>query len=415
MMKMIFLIAFITLNIASCERQENDQLPQQPADLNLSVSTESMLQADNAFGFDIFRMIVDKSSSANEFISPTSIAMALAMTYNGASGETKRAMEEALHKQGLTKEEINSGYKSLLNALKSIDERVILEIANSIWYDDQKISVLQSFIDENQEVYNAEIQKLDFKTAAAVDKINGWVEDKTHGKIPTIIENIPDGMAMYLINAIYFNGKWTQRFDVTQTADGLFYPQEGSGVTVKFMKQTRKFQVAEKEHFKMLELPYGRGNFAMVIVLPEADKTIQDILPQLTNENWNAWISDLHEKSVDLQLPRFTYNYKNKLNDELSDLGMGIAFSDLADFSGITGEPNLKIDEVIHKSFIKVDEEGTEAAAVTSVGMEVTSIPENVLFHVNRPFIFAIREKTTGTVLFLGKVGNPLVAENEEE
>ncbi len=414
MMKMIFLFAFVALSIVSCERQENDPLPQQPADLNLSVSTESMLQADNAFGFDIFRKVVENSSTANEFVSPTSIAMALAMTYNGARGETKRAMEEALYKQGLTTEEINSGYKSLLNALKSIDERVILEIANSIWYDDQKITVLQSFIDENQDVYNAEIQKLDFNSAAAVDIINGWVEDKTHGKIPTIIETIPEDMVMYLINAIYFNGKWTRKFDKAQTADGLFYPQEGSGVTVKFMKQTQKFQAAEKELFRIVELPYGRGNFAMVVVLPEADKTIQDIMPLLTSENWNAWMSDMHEKSVDLQLPRFTYSYKNKLNDELSGLGMGVAFSDMADFSGITGEPNLRISEVIHKSFVKVDEEGTEAAAVTSVGIELTSVPDNVLFHVNRPFIFAIREKTTGTVLFLGKVSNPLVTENEQ-
>lgn len=412
-MKQIFLWTLISLLLISCERSKDEPLPTEPEILELGVATENMLRADNEFGFDIFRKVIENDNSANQFISPSSIAMALAMTYNGARGETKIAMEETLRKQGLTTEEINSGYKSLLSALKSIDKQVILEIANSIWYDDQKITVLQEFIDENEDTYGAEIRKLDFNAASAVGEINNWVKDQTHGKIPSIVESIPEDMAMYLINAIYFNGSWKQKFDVKNTADGTFYTGAGSGITVKFMKQTNDFPVFENQQLKLVELPYGRGNFTMVIVLPREDKTIEDILPSLTSENWDLWMSGLNSKPVDLQLPKFTFNYKNKLNNELSDMGMGIAFSDLADFSGITGVKNLQIDHVIHKAFIKVHEEGTEAAAVTVVGIGVTSMPDYFLFHVDRPFIFGIREKTTGTILFLGRVTNPLIETNE--
>jgi serpin B len=410
-MKQIFLWTLISLLLISCERSKDEPLPTDPEILDLGVATENMLQADNEFGFDIFREVLENDTGANQFISPTSIAMALAMTYNGARGETKTAMENALRKQGFTVDEINAGYKSLLRALKSVDERVLIEIANSIWYK-EGFTVLPEFININKETYGAEINKLDFASASAVDAINGWVDDKTHGRIPTIIDAISDDIVMYLINAIYFKGSWKYEFDKQKTTDGPFFPKEGDAVTVKYMNQTISAPLLETENFTMVEMPYGRGNFTMVILLPKEDYTTQDILLTLTSENWDLWMAGLTKREVDLRIPKFTYKYENLLNNELTNMGMGIAFEG-ADFSGINGTGGLSISRVLHKSFVEVNEEGTEAAAVTAVEIELTSFPpQNILFNVNRPFFFAIRESTTGAILFLGRVTNPLIQEN---
>jgi len=353
-------------------------------------------------------------NSENIFISPTSISLALAMTYNGAAGDTKSAMETALKTQGFTAGEINGSYKSLVDALLSVDPKVLLEIANSIWYR-QDFSVLPGFIDTNQTYYSAEVSPLDFDLPGAPGVINNWVNDQTHGKIREIVRDIPPEAMMYLINAIYFKGIWKYEFKEENTVDDNFYLEDGTTVTIPMMKQTTDLRYASQDWFSMAELPYGQGNFSMLILLPGHGHTTGEITAALTPENWDEWMGSLADVKMELHLPRFRFAYENTLNDELESMGMGIAFTDQADFSGINGMGGLLISKVLHKSFVEVNEEGTEAAAVTSVQIDVTSIPgtDPATFYVDRPFIFAIRELSTGTILFIGLVQNPLSEGNE--
>jgi serpin B len=219
---------------------------------------------------------------------------------------------------------------------------------------------------------------------------------------------------MYLINAIYFKGIWQYDFDKENTSDGTFYLNNEATVQVPVMKQTATMRYAANELFSMAELPYGQGNFSMLVLLPQNGHSTDEIITALTPGNWDTWISTLTEKKVDLHLPKFTFEYENQLNDELEAMGMGIAFTDLADFSKINGTGGLCISKVLHKSFVEVNEEGTEAAAVTSVEISYTSIGPDYTpkFYVDHPFLFAIRETSTGTILFIGRVQNPLIKEN---
>ncbi len=405
--------AFYLLTVllfTSCEKKSID-LPLEPVALNLPEKSAGIIESDNTFGFNIFRQVVENDDASNIFISPTSIALALSMTYNGAEGETKTAFETTLSKQGLTREEINQSYKALINALKSVDPRVILEIANSIWYR-EGFDVLPEFINLNTKYYNAEVSSLDFASAEAPSVINGWVDDKTHGLIEKIIDNISPDVVMYLINAIYFKGMWKYEFDETKTVEAPFYLKDGRTVSNDFMNQKITVPYLANEKFRITELPYGQGNYSMVILLPNEGYSTADIVSQLTSENWNQWMGSLYERELNISLPKLKFSYKNLLNNELTNLGLGIAFTDMADFSGINGTGGLMISRVLHKSFIEVNEKGTEAAAVTAVEIILTSLPEEIFVTVNRPYLFALRETTTGAVLFLGMVQDPTVEDN---
>jgi serine protease inhibitor len=409
-MKPKIIIVIITFLSFSCEKNNIEELPAEPIPLNLSEKAASVIESDNSFGFNMFRQVVENDESENLFISPTSIALALAMTYNGAEGETKAAFEIALNKQGLTKEEINESYKSLIGALQSVDPRVLLEIANSIWYD-EGFNVLQAFKDINMEYYNAEVSSLNFSDPASAGNINAWVEDKTNGLIEKIIDNIPANVVMYLINAIYFKGIWKYEFDKTKTVEAPFHLYDGGSVSNNFMKQELTIPYMSNNMFAMAEFPYGQGNFSMVVLLPHEGFTTGDIINSLSSESWNSWISGMNEMELNVALPKLRFSYKNLLNNELANLGMGIAFSSGADFSGINGSGGLYISQVIHKAFVEVNEQGTEAAAVTAVSM-MDSYEPVPIFDVNRPYLFALRETTTGAILFLGLVKNPTIEEN---
>ncbi len=411
MKPILFLLAAILLT--SCEKQNTQKESPAPKDIPLAKSTQDMIKSDNAFGFSVFQKVLENNPSTdNVFISPTSIALALAMTYNGAAGDTKTAMEATLQKAGLTTDEINTGYKSLIDALVSVDPKVLLEIANSIWYK-QNYSVQQSFIDVNQQYYNALVSPIDFTDASAPATINGWVNENTHGKIPEVIQGIPGDVVMYLINAIYFKGKWKFEFEKDNTEAEPFTLKNGDTEQVPFMKQETSLPALQNALFSMVELPYGQGNFVMDVMLPNEGHTTDEIVAALTPENWDSWIASLTDRNLNIWFPKFKFNYKNELNDELSDLGMGIAFSDMADFSGINGTGGLAISRVLHKSFVEVNEEGTEAAAVTVVEIIETSVGPGNEFKIDRPFLFAIREVKTGTILFMGRVQNPLTDTNE--
>jgi serine protease inhibitor len=414
MMKAKIGMIVLAIGCFSCEKSAD--LPQERKEIAITKTTADIIKSDNDFGLTLFKEVASKdTASVNIFVSPTSVALALAMTYNGAAGETKTAMENAMRKQGLTAEEINSSYKSLIDALLSVDPKVILEIANSIWYR-EGFNVLPDFVSINQSFYNAGVTSLDFSSSGATGIINGWVNDNTHGRISKIVDNIPDEAVMYLINAIYFKGIWQYEFKKDKTTDGPFTLPDGSSVTVPMMKQDVSLRHMSNDLFSMIELPYGRGNFSMLVMLPETGHSTADIVDALNSADWETWINGMTELNIDLHLPKFTFEYKNELNDELAALGMGVAFTDLADFTGINAMGNLFISKVLHKSFVEVNEEGTEAAAVTSVEIaNTTANPDPVYtpFYADHPFLFAIRETSTGTILFIGSLHDPLTKTND--
>ena len=293
--------------------------------------------------------------------------------------------------------------------MASLDEKVILEIANSIFYR-KDFSVKEDFIHTNQTYYHAVISPLDFNSPEAVITINGWVADKTHDKITKIITEINPDHIMFLLNAIYFKGIWQTEFDENKTFQRYFTQENDEQIMVEMMTHRDSLFYFSNELFKAVEIPYGKGSYCMQVFLPEPDKSVNDIVLQLNEDNWKSWMNNFNiVEKIDLQLPKFKFKYEIKLNDVLSAMGMQIAFTNGADFSGIQDNAPLRIDYVKHKTFVEVNEEGTEAAAVTIVGIELTSIGPNeyIPFHVDRPFLFTIIEKETGAILFIAKVMHP--------
>jgi serine protease inhibitor len=401
---LLLLLAMVSFFV-SCNKQEDVKPDVQ---IKILPKTLQIIEADNDFGFRIFKLLNENAENTdNIFISPTSISLALAMTYNGAKGNTKTAMEEALQKSGLSVQEINEIYQSLSDDLVQIDPEVQLTIANSIWYKNT-MNVEQDFITTNQNYYHAMVSPLDFSDPMSVNIINNWVATNTNNKIKTIIESISPFDRMFLINAIYFKGKWKYQFDESNTFDRNFYPDNEAELLSPFMYQETDLNIVSSDLLIGAELPYGDGDFSMVILMPQSDKTIDDLLGEFTSSNWNQWIAQFELKTeMDLFIPKFKFEYKSHLKQELASLGMGIAFSDQADFSGISTDENLFISDVLHKTFIEVNEEGTEAAAVTSVTVGTTSVGPINEFVADRPFLFVIKENSTNAIVFMGRMNKP--------
>ncbi|OFX60850.1 MAG: hypothetical protein A2066_20325 [Bacteroidetes bacterium GWB2_41_8] len=367
-----------------------------------------IIAADNQFGFELFQKIeASLDEPKNTMISPMSVSLALAMVYNGAEGNTKKQMEEMLHKAGLTPDDINQSYKDLVAGLASHDPRVELSISNAIYYRNN-FPVKTDFITTNQNYYNAEVSGLDFtKTTQTLNTVNGWVKNNTKGKIDKIIEEVKPSDIMYLLNAIYFNGEWKYQFDKKETKNLSFTKEDKTTVQVPTMTIENSFNYYNQQNFQLLEMPYGSGKYSMLIFLPASGKNTGDVISMMTTENVTDWISKLTEHKKKIYLPKFEFKFDNSLVDELKALGMTDAFGN-ANFSGIADAADLVISEVMHKSYIKVDERGTEAAAVTGITVELTSMPVDNSFRADHPFVFAIREKDTEAILFIGKVMNPV-------
>jgi len=369
-----------------------------------------VVQNSKSFGLDLFKQINSNSDASNLFISPLSVSMALDMTLNGAQNDTKSGMKEALRQSDLSLDAINKSNQSLIKLLTHLDPKVNIKLANSIWYKNN-FTVEQDFIDVNQSYYDAEVQGLDFSSADAANQINNWVSDKTESLIDEIIKGrIPSDIVMYLINAIYFKANWWSKFDEDDTRKAPFTTDTGSRVDVDMMSQQQTFPLYVGSDASMIDLPYGDSLFTMSVILPPTDTKIDTFVNHLTSEKLDTWFQQLSAHKTNLYLPRFKIKYQHLLNDVLARMGMGKAFEPYAaDFSGINQDQQLFISKVLHKSYIKVDEAGTEAAAVTAVGVALTGVDPNqpYTFRVDRPFVYLIRERTTNTILFMGKMGNP--------
>ncbi len=367
-------------------------------------SISSVASANTTFGFKLLTDLQNRQPETNIMISPLSISIALTMTYNGAVGETQRAMADVLEIESLGIDTVNRSNASLRDSLQSTDPKIEIAIANSIW-SRQGVEFDPIFLERNREFFGAEIGSLNFSDPHSTEVINGWVDTNTNGKINQIVQRIDPGTLIFLINAIYFKGNWQKEFDKSTTRDGIFYLSDGGQKQVPMMYRKGAYPYFRGNNFEAARLPYGDGEISMYIFLPNRSSNLNDFIGQLNAENWSNWMSQFKERTDDSEmiLPRFELEYEVKLNDALTALGMGIAFGTGADFSGMGTQ--LFISEVRHKTIIEVNEEGTEAAAVTAV-VGVKSLPP--AFRVDRPFLFAIHDDGTQTLLFMGIVVEPM-------
>jgi serpin B len=363
------------------------------------------------FAFKLFAELTKSNIEQNVFFSPTSVALALAMVYNGARGETARAIARTLELGEIGLEAFNRANAALIESLRALDPHVALAIASSLWAQ-QGVSFAPDFLQSSRDSYGTEMATLDFGAVDAVATINDWVKRNTGGKIATIIDQIDRSAVLFLINAIYFKGRWAKPFDPRRSRELPFTPPGGQPKHIPMMAQTGKFDYYAISGFQAISLPYGMGRASMYIFLPEQRSSLRAFRRELTHKSWDTWLRHFRPSEGTIVLPRFKLAYDVTLNDPLKALGMGIAFdARRADFSGIMadGKPSVNIDEVKHKTFVEVNEEGTEAAAVTSIGvLRTTMMPQrNFSMVVDRPFLCAIRDNQTGALLFMGAIIDP--------
>lgn len=398
-------IVFVLL-LSSCKKESDEKSPTEPVQIDLTANQVSLIASENTFAFDIFKKVVEANpESKNIIISPLSISTALSMVLNGANGTTRDAIVTAMRMDGLSTDAINNSSKVLREALLSVDKRVLITIANSVW-SEHNFVVKKPFTDILTQYYNADTKSFDIKDPMVPGLINTWISEKTNGLIKNMIDRLDDNTVMLLINAIYFKGKWASEFDKDKTLPSTFYKTDGSTIQVPMMKQKSEYKVYDGEGFTMAELPYGQGNFVMDVIVPYSRDGVKTILPLINDANLKGWVNQMSSRKIDILFPRFKYMFGMELKKILTDMRMGIAFSDNADFSNISSI-DLLITSVLHKAFIETNEEGTEAAAVTIIGIGATSVNTNIL-NIDHPFLYIIRETTTNSILFMGRVVDPL-------
>ena len=375
---------------------------------SLTATEKSVVASNNNFAFELFQEINIQDTTENMFISPLSIGMALAMTFNGADGETKEEMKAVLGFQNVADSSLNIAYQGVYDQLMDMDEKVNISLANSIWYD-QTFTVKQNFVDIIENYYDGIVSPIDISDPNSKDIINSWVEDKTNDKIHDLVKEIKSGDAMFLVNAIYFKADWTYIFDENKTRETDFYREDGTIVTCQMMRSGEiSIKNRYNDNFQLIELPYGNKQFGMVIIIPNTDKTPDDIIGILSVDDIDNMLSDTNRTAITVNMPKFKIEYEYLLNDVLISMGMERAFDgSQAEFPLLLEEfkEGLFISRVNHKAFIEVDEKGTEAAAATVVVITWESATPEIT--IDRPFIYLIRENHTGAVLFIGKMDDP--------
>lgn len=364
-----------------------------------------VIQANNAFGVKLFRQLAGDAAGKNVFYSPSSVAAALQMALLGAGGSTREAMARAMELAGVPDGELKA-----VRSDAAQTTGVTLETANSMWIN-QRIKPRPEYLQDVTRRFDALATSLNMADPGAADRVNGWVAGKTHDKIQKLVGPLSEATALLLVNAVYFKGKWQHVFDAQQTKDAPFHLSGGGERTVRMMEQARKFPYKRGDGFQAVKLPYGAGRVEMVVVLPDAADGLDAWIKGLEGERWKSLFDGFASRQGRIALPRFKIEYETKLNDPLKALGMTEAFAPgRADFSRmITPPPGAFISEVKHKAFVEVNEEGTEAAAATSVQMELTMAMPAEPFNmaVDHPFLCVIRDNQSGEVLFMGAIAQP--------
>lgn len=389
----------------SCAKKDEEN--QKEIDYPSSLAKSTLVNNSNNFGIQLFKETSQSETDINQLISPLSVSVALGMLLNGTEDSaTANSIKEVLGFSTLSKKDINETYRALINNLPIADPKVQSKIANSIWAN-QELDLEQNFVDNNQYYFNSSTQSLDFGDSDAKDIINKWVEDNTNGKIKDLIAEVRPDHALFLINAVYFLADWKYQFDPKNTSKDNFNLKDNSIVSTDFMySDAIPFEYFSNNEMALVNLPYGKADrFQFTAILPNQD--IDQFIQSLDISSLTQWITQANtDHDLEIYLPKFEMDYQIELNNALINMGMGICFTRAADFSNMIKNLPVQVSKVNHKTYIKLDEAGTEAAAATSIEVEVTSVgPSPVSF--NKPFVYLIHEKETGAILFIGKMLNP--------
>jgi Serine protease inhibitor len=365
--------------------------------------------ADNSFAFKMFNE-VSKLEGSNTFFSPFSLNMAMGMIYNGSSGNTRDELVKSLGIENFSESDINKYYKKISQSLMEIDPVTDLVVANSIWYRNS-FTVKAPFIEISKKYFDADVLALDFNNSNAAGMINKWCSDKTRNKFGQIVSNpLPNGLMMYLINALYFKSKWEKgkEFEKSKTKSDYFTKSNSEKIKVNMMEQTTSLSYYADEHLQCVELPYGNNAFSMIAILPSENKDLNKLIEYLCNDKWGNIVNSMQQERVWLKLPRFRIECNFRLIQPLMNLGIEQIFK--GGFENISDTP-FWVSEIRQKTFVEVNEEGTEASALTTVFMigyaGLSKPKEPIHFFADRPFLFLIREKSTGVILFVGRVDEP--------
>jgi len=403
-----FFALVLLLSFSACDKKKTEPIEKTPYEMQFTEKSVEVIQGSNAFGVELFKAVALEDENTNLMLSPLSASTALTLLLNGCDGETYTQIRDMLGFEDMTNEQINEAYQSLVSQLLAADPEVNLALANAVWYRNN-FSVYPTYLDNMETNFDAHIQGLDFSSSSALQTMNQWASDNTNGKIPQVLSEVSPDAVMFLMNALYFKGIWSGQFKVEDTYNAPFTVEIGNVISTPTMHGTIPSKVYYGEGYGALEMYYGRKNFSMVILLPNNGLT--EFLEVMTPELWEEVSGNLSLSSamgdVFVSLPKFSFEYEKRLNDQLMALGMTDAFNgSVADLSKIA-DASLVVSFVKQNTFVEVNEEGTEAAAVTTIGIETTSAGDPLEFNVNKPFVFAIREQTTNTLLFMGKVVGP--------
>ncbi|HVU54123.1 MAG TPA: serpin family protein [Puia sp.] len=405
----VSLVLSLALGLLSCKK---DNAPAISRPLELPAGSEAVITASNQFAFQLFHTVLQQDPAQNnKLVSPLSVYTALSMLYNGAANATRDSIAKTLQLDGISIDDLNALNKALIQQMPGEDSKVAMDISNSMWYNASSPQPLSAFQSTLQNDYNGFIRSLDFSSPSAASTINSWVAQKTNNKIKNVIGNISPADWMYLVNTVYFNGAWMHAFKPDLTHNAVFNSPDGP-VNVPFMSGQMRVRFGHDIAFRLVELPYGTGkNYDMYLVAPtDTGQSIEDFAASFNEARLTGVLLGLDSMTIGLELPKWEYGYSiDDLKPHLTQLGMGIAFGNGADLSNMYAVPpgELNVSRVLHKTYIKVSEQGAEAAAVTTIGVSLTSYPAIPIITFDHPFLYILREKQSGAILFIGIVSNP--------
>lgn len=396
-------LSIMSMFVVACASSDHSESNEEP--VNIKVSEK--------FATTFFKLAAKKPDS-NVVVSPYSVSTALSMAYNGAGSKTKTEMQDVLGYSGLSDEAVNQQNSSLYKSLMHVNPTSELTIANAM-FANKNFEFLKAFMDSNQKYYGAKLETLDFADLSTVNRINNWVKENTKSKIPSILDKVAPDAILYLVNAVYFKGVWLDEFKKEETQQTEFKLNNGTKKTVEMMNRSAKMSYFAGNNFQAVMLPYKDNRLQMCIFLPDKKSNITAFINSLTPESWSEWNQQFRKEEGHLGLPRFKVEYKTELSEVLKAAGMPCAFEDsCADFKKMI-EQNAMISRVLHKTYLEVNEKGTEAAAATAIEMSVTSAPMNPKppFEMicDRPFVVAIRDEKTNAILFVGAIVDPPAAD----
>lgn len=370
--------------------------------LTLSDAQDRIIAQNNAFAIKLFEKTAKMQSTV---ISPVSVSYLMAMLANGANGQTKTDIMKALQLTDNDLDEMNALYRMMIQRCGSLDKETTLRIAN--YFAMNKDVVLKDAYANNMKaIYNAGIESLDFTSPKTTAHINNWCKKNTNGMIPSIINNVDANASAYIMNAIFFNGTWADKFNKSNTKNENFKGYTRDITMVPMMHKSDKLLYWANNMYAAVRIPYGNGSYTMTVMLPNEGKSIDEMLKSMENADFTAWRQDAEQCIVDLKLPRFTTEADVTLNNIISELGAANIFSSKADFTNIANT-NMFVSQMFQKAKIEVSEEGTKAAAVTAAIMTMSALPteepKHVTFHANRPFVYMITEANTNAIFFMGQ------------